>query len=116
MDATAGAFQTQSINRRDATNGGASAVLHIACGNATGSPSTQTVNGRLQDSGDGSTDWQNIGTAVTEMTGDDESSSSPNRNLVDVRKFVRAVVVIAFTGGSSPTIPVSATICFGGRE
>ena len=115
-DSAAATINGAAIDRRSATGSGASAVLHVACGAATGSPSTQTVDGKLQDSADGSSDWQDIGTAITQLTGDDEDGSSPNRNLVDVRKFVRAVVVVAFSGGSSPTIPVAATICFGGRE
>ena len=54
-----------AIDRRSATGSGASAVLHVACGAATGSPSPQTVDGKLQDSADNATDWQDIGTAVT---------------------------------------------------
>ena len=106
-----------AIDRRSATGSGASAVLHVACGAATGSPSPQTVDGKLQDSLDGSGGWADIsGTDIAQLTGDDEDASSPNRNLVDVKKFIRAVVTVVLTGGSSPTIPVAATICFGGRE
>ena len=113
-----GAGGGAGINRRGTTgaDSGASAVLHVACGAAGGSPSTQTVDATLQDSADNSTDWQDIGSPITQLTGDDEDGSTPNVNLVGVRKFVRAEVVVAFTGGSTPTIPVAATICFGGRE
>ena len=114
--AVAGGHSTKSIDRRSATGSGASAVLHIACGNATGSPSTQSVIATMQDSGDGSTDWQDIGSVAADLVADDTSASTPNVNLVNVRKFIRAEVTVVFTGGSTPAIPIAATICIGGRE
>jgi len=109
-------FGGTAVNRQDATNGGASAVLHVACGIAEGAPSTQSVNGKLQHSVDGSTAWSDLGVAIPELTNDTEDASSPNINLSGKRKFLRSVITIAFTGGSTPKIPFAATICFGGRE
>lgn len=117
-DASAGAINGGAVDRFAASppRGGMSAVLHVSCGAATGGPSAQTVDGKLQDSGDGSTDWQDIATAITQLTADDTDANSPNVNLANKRRHIRAVVTVGFTGGSAPTIPVAAVIAFGGRE
>jgi hypothetical protein len=103
-----------AVDRFGSSQGADSAVLHVACGAATGSPSAQTVDGKLQDSADGSTDWQDIGDAITQLTADDTSGESPGINLSNKRRYVRSVVTVGFTGGSTPAIPVAATICLGG--
>jgi len=107
-----------AYNRRGTTgaDSGASVVVHLSVGSATGGPSTQSVTAFLADSADGSTDWQGAGSVTATLTNDDEQASGDNVNLVGFRKFIRASVTVAFTGGSSPEIPVAVTLCFGGRE
>ena len=112
----AGGITGPAINRRDATNGGASVVLHLSVGAATGAPSTQTVQGFLEDSDDGSGGWSGIGGITTALTADDANTSGPNVNLVNVKKFIRGAATVGFTGGSSPEIIVAITLCIGGRE
>jgi hypothetical protein len=117
-DASAGAINGFKIDRRAASGvtGGASAYLNVQCGAATGTPSAQTVDGKLQDSADGSSDWQDIGDAITTITTDDSAAESPGINLTNKREWIRAVVTVGFTDGSTPTIPVAASVTFGGRE
>ena len=116
VDAAAGAQNGPAIDRRSSTGDGASAVLHVTIGDASGGPSTQSVIGKMQDSATGNSDWQDIGSATADMTGDDEDESTLNLNLVGIRRFIRGVVTVAFTGGSTPAIPIGATLCIGGRE
>ncbi len=91
-------------------------------GAVTGSPSSLTVNAKVQegDESDGS-DMADAsvgafgGVAITEQT-----AGAFNIELeVDMRKmkqFVRWVVTTAFVGGSSPTIPVGVCATLGAHE
>ncbi len=115
-DTVAATVVGAAIDRRSATGSGASAVMIISCGAATGGPSAQSVIATMQDSADGSSDWQDIGSVAATLTADDTSAATPNINLVAVRKFIRGEAIVSFTGGSTPSIPVAAIICIGGRE
>ncbi len=119
-DSAAATINGPAIDRFPAAvpSGGKSAVLHVACGAATGGPSVQTVDAKIQGSVDGSTGWVDLSPAVaiTQLTADDTESFSRNVNLARHRRHLRVVVTVAFTGGSAPTIPVSATLCLGGRD
>lgn len=93
-----------------------SCVLHAACGAAAGSPTAQTVDAKLQDSADGSTGWADIaGAAVTQLTSNN-TETQKDVNLSAAKRFVRVAVVVGFTGGTSPTIPVAATVLLGGAD
>ena len=101
-----------AINRQ----GYLSCVLHAACGAAAGSPTTQPVDAKLQESADGSTAWADItGAAVTQLAADD-AESQVDVDLSGAKQYIRAVVVTALTGGSTPTIPVAATVTLGGAD
>ncbi len=115
-DSVAATINGPAIDRF--SGGGTSAVLHAACGAATGSPSTQTVDAKIQDSADGSTGWADLSPAIatTQLTADDTESESANVNLINHKRHIRVVVTVGFSGGSTPTIPVSATLCLGGRD
>lgn len=91
-----------------------SAVLHHACGAATGGPSARTVDSKLQDSADGSTGWTDIPGAVAAQLTADNTDAEKDVSLEGAKKFIRVVTTIAFTGGTTPTIPVSATVTLGG--
>ena len=116
-DTVAATINGDSINRHatSGVTGGESVYLTVQCGAATVTPSTQTVDGKIQDSPDDTT-WADVGDAITALSGDDESGNSPGINCSNLDKFIRAVIVVAFSGGSTPTIPVGATLTFGGRE
>jgi hypothetical protein len=117
VNSTAATINGDAIDRfGSAPRGGMSAALRVQCGSPTGSPSSFTVNAKLQDSADGTTDWQDIGSSITALTTANSGANAASINLNDKRRHIRAVVVVAFVSGTVPAIPVSATIAFGGRE
>lgn len=96
-------------------------VFFFQFGAATGSPSPQTGNGKIQDSlvsGSGYADsvaGQFGGVAIAEQTADNKGVSL----LVDFRglkRFVRPVVTTVLTGGSTPTWPISVTAVLAGAS
>lgn len=96
-----------------------SCVLHQAVGAISGAPTTASVQTKLQDSADNSTfaDYQIGGTtqetaAATAQNGD----QSVNIDLNGARRYIRAVTVIAFTGGTSPAALVAADLVLGGES
>ena len=102
-----------SIDRR----GMESCVLHAACGAATGTPTAQTVDAKIQDSPDGTTGWADLSPAkaTTQLVADD-TEAEVNVDLSGVKAFIRAVVTTVLTAGTSPRLPVMATIVLGGRD
>jgi hypothetical protein len=91
-----------------------SCTLVCQCGDASGSPTAQTVDCKLQHStatGSGFADVTNG--AITQITADD-TLAYVDINMEGLNRYIRAVVTVAFTGGSTPAIPVSATIILGG--
>jgi len=115
-DSSAATINGPAIDRTFSGGGGESAVLHASCGAATGSPSAQTVDAKLQDSADGSTGWADIGDAITQLTADDTNGESPGINLSTLKGFLRVVMVVGFTAGTTPAIPVAASVVIGGRD
>ncbi len=116
VDNVAATLNGPAIDLTFSGGGGESVVLHASCGAATGGPSAQTFDAKIQDSADGSTGWADIGDAITQLTADDTNGESPGINLSTLKKFIRVVMVIGFTGGSTPTIPASAVCVIGGRD
>ena len=98
-----------------------SGVLTLVTGATTGTPTTVSVACRLQDSADGTSGWADIASsaggpyAITAITAAD-SVASVNFNAKPIRRYVRAVATPTFTGGSSPTILIAATIALGGAQ
>ena len=87
----------------------ASAVLET--GAATGSPTSYTLDVKVQESADNST-WSDVtGLTFTQITADDQSQTIAIANIGTARsRYLRLVSVAAFVGGTSPTVPVSAVI------
>lgn len=84
-------------------------------GAATGSPSSGTLDVKLQDSADGSTGWADIsGAAFSQKTTTTAEIRSINVDLSGAARYVRAVEVTALSGGTSPTLPNSVSLVFGG--
>ncbi len=91
-------------------------MLHHACGAASGSPTAQTVATKLQDSADGSTGWADVsGAAATDLTADD-TEDEVDIDLSGAKRYVRVVATISFTGGTTPSIPVAATLVLAGKD
>lgn len=90
-----------------------SAVLMLMVGSPSGAPTSFTVDAKLQESADGSTGWTDVsGGAVSQITSAN-SQAEVNLNLVGLKRYIRAVVTVSFTGGTSPAIPVVACVVLG---
>ncbi len=93
-----------------------SSVLHHACGAASGSPTAQTVATKLQDSADGSTGWADVsGAAATDLTADD-TEDEVDIDLSGAKRYLRAATTVSFTAGTTPSIPVAATLVLAGKD
>src|SRR5690348_6905088 len=90
---------------RFAHNNPLSCVLHQAVGAVTGAPTTASVQTTLQDSADNSTfaNYEPDG-ATVQQTAALTAQNTENSVAIDLstaRRYVRAVTVVAFTGGTS---------------
>lgn len=98
------------------------AVLEAMTGAATGSPTTQTLDVKLQHSdtvGSGYTDFQPLGTAASGAVAQITAVNSRKRKTIDLfsaKQFVRVVTVTAFTGGSTPTLANSVSLILAGAD
>lgn len=108
--ASAGTITGSAIDR----DGFLSCVLHARAGDVSGGPSAQTYDVKLQDSADGSTGWADItGAAITQITAAN-GEKHVNVNLSGAKRYIRAVGTVGFTGGTTPTMDVAATVALGG--
>lgn len=109
-NAAAGAITGPAIDRQ----GFESCVLQVACGAASGGPSARTVDCKLTHCDTSGGSYVDVpSAALTQMTADG-GDVEKNIDLIGVKRFIKVVVTVAFTGGSSPAIPVSAAIALGG--
>jgi hypothetical protein len=93
-----------------------SGQLVVATGAATGTPSTISVAGKLQDSADGSTGWADVpGTAIAAIVAQN-SQTSINFIARGCQSYLRAIVTPTLTGGSSPAILVVGILILGGNS
>lgn len=110
QSASAGTVNGVSVDRKNFM----SCLLCAFSGAASGSPSAQTVDLKLQESADGSTGWTDIaGASVTQITADDGEAKT-EVDLSGAERYIRAVAEVAFTGGTSPAVPVAGVITLGG--
>jgi hypothetical protein len=93
-----------------------SGQLVVGTGAATGSPTGISVAGKLQDSANGSTNWNDVsGTAISPVIVEN-GEAKVNVILRGCQAYIRAVVTPSFTGGTSPTIPVAGIMIMGGNS
>jgi len=91
-----------------------SGVLRVDCGAAVGAPTAISVTGRLQHSPDGVAGWVDVpGASIPALTAVNTGAEA-NVSFSPLHNFIRAVVVVTLTGGTTPTLPVSATLVLGG--
>lgn len=110
--AAAGTRNGPAVDRR----GYASCLLYCAAGAVAGSPSTQTLDAKIQDSADGSTGWADVsGAAVTQITAANKMQVKAV-SLSAVKRYIRVVEVAAFSGGSTPTIGATSGVILGGAD
>lgn len=101
------------------TAGFGDGVAIISIGAATGSPSAQTVDAKLQESANGTSGWADIsGAAIVQATADNKTAEIKisRRTRAASERYIRAVITPGFTGGTSPEIPCAATIVLGNPE
>ncbi len=93
-----------------------SLLADVEIGAATGSPTSFTVDAKLQESTNGSSGWADIsGASITQQTAESKSAQIALEGLgVGTRKrYVRVVITTAFVGGTTPTIPVASVVELG---
>jgi hypothetical protein len=95
-----------------------SMVLDVECGAVTGTPTSFSLDCKVQHSDDNSTfaDWQPAGTAISGAIAQITTASSRKRktvNLQGAKRYVRSVTTVAFVGGTTPTCPNAAVMVFG---
>lgn len=97
-------------------------ILEAQTGATTGTPTSFTMDVKLQHSdvvGSGYTDFQPGGVAIAGAVAQITAVSSRKRKQIDLRgakAFVRVVNVIAFVGGTSPTLANVATMQLAGAD
>lgn len=93
-----------------------SCVIAHACGEATGTPDSYTVDTKLQHSDtDVAEDFVDADLAADQLVGD-STSAYLDVNLGPLKRYIRLVSTVAFTGGTSPAVPVVAVVILGGSE
>jgi hypothetical protein len=99
-----------------------SALLMVSTGAVTGSPASQTVDAKLQHS-DTTTDGDfsdvaahanNPAVAITQITAADSRRYLEVMRTQTLKRYVRLVFTVAFSGGSSPKIGLQATAIVSG--
>ena len=106
------------------TQGSDNAAIYANGAEASGSPSAATLVVTLQESADGSTSWtnalDNTGTVIG-FTLNCEAAAAENVARIEGlnlnrKRYLRAVITPAFTGGSSPAILGFAQIILGNNS
>lgn len=99
-----------------------SAVISIATGAATGTPTAQSVVAKVYhgDASDGSDavplvdrDGNNIELAAITA---DNASTQLDVDILGAKKYLQIRFTTTFTGGTAPTIPVAGVIVLGDSE
>lgn len=91
-----------------------SCQLFVSVGPTTGTPDSFSVAVTMEDSADNlSFAAMSPAVAITTITAIN-TSQYVNVNLKGARRYVRAVAVVAFVGGTSPTVGIAANVTLGG--
>jgi hypothetical protein len=92
-----------------------SCVIHEAIGAISGAPSATGVSTKIQQSPDGSTwsDYASTGSGPA-LTAANTDTGVPV-DLSSAMRFVRVVMTVAFTGGTTPAALVAADLIIGGE-
>jgi hypothetical protein len=112
---SAGTVTGPAVNRL----GYQSVALFAVKGAETGAPSARTLTVTIEDSADGSTGWAAYKPdLLVQVSGELVAAAATpvNADLTGAREWIRAIEVLAFTGGTAPTLLVSTVGVFTGRE
>jgi hypothetical protein len=121
--AASAATRTSSAINRLVTGSGMyqSCVLTTDTGVTSGSPTSFTVNAKIQHSADGSTGWADYtppggaaaDAAITAIT----AASTQEKKSIDLSgayQYVRISETVAFVGGTAPTVGACSKLILGG--
>lgn len=95
-----------------------SAVVGLATGAVTGTPTAQSVTVTLKTSddsgGSGAVDLKDMeGNAVTVALTTGSAVIDKDVDLLGAKKYIGVSVVTAFTGGTTPAVPVNLFVALG---
>lgn len=80
----------------------------VQTGAATGTPTSYTVDAKIQESAtSGGTYTDVVGATITQITADSQKAEIYWNPKKLTKRFFRLLVTTAFTGGTSPTVPVA---------
>ena len=91
-----------------------SCVVAAHVGAVTGAPTATSIQFKLQKSDDNST-FTDVSGASTTITAAD-SSAELDLDISGLKRYVRVVAAVSFTGGTSPTADIAATLILGGAD
>jgi hypothetical protein len=95
-------------------SGFADGVAVVSVGATTGTPTSFTVNAKLQECATVDGTYTDItGASITAITAIDKQAEIKFARGVATLKFIRLVVTPAFVGGSTPTVIVGGTLMLG---
>jgi Flp pilus assembly protein TadG len=96
------------------TQGYNTAMAIITNGAATGSPTSYTVDAKVQTCDTTNGTWADVtGAAITQITADNKSAQIRVDNVTSLKKYLRVMVTPAMTGGTTPKALISARILLG---
>ena len=120
--ASAGTRNGTAINRRQNGAIAQGCTLFVSSGAETGAPSARTLDAKIQDSADGSTNWadyippdQTTVAAAPQIVAA-SSSSEVDVNLAGAKAYIRVVEVLAFTAGTTPTLGAQSSVSLYGFD
>lgn len=92
-----------------------SALIEIINGAATGSPSSYTVDAKVQHCATSGGSYTDIsGAAIVQITADTKSAQIPLEGLgTSILRYIKVVITPAMTGGSSPKALVTGVALLG---
>lgn len=97
-----------------------SCVLQASAGATTGTPTSFTLDAKLQDSADGTTGWADFvphnGTAAVAPIAVASTQATKNIDLAGAKRFVRVVETLAFVAGTAPTLGAACSVILGGAK
>lgn len=88
------------------------AALIVSVGAVTGTPTGQTIDVKVQDSTDGTT-WADVAGLTVEQITTGDTYKELGINLSPLRRYIRAVATVAFTGGTTPTVQLAVDMALG---
>lgn len=98
------------------TKGFESAVLAVSTGAATGTPSALAVDVKLQECDTSGGSYSDVADAAISQITAVNTDGRVSVKLTGLKRYVKAVATVAFTGGSTPTVGVKADVILGGAR